>query len=95
MTNREREARRWWRQAVRDAESADINRRQDRHEVACFLGQQAAEKALYPNGLTDEVAPLDFSDAHDSARGIAAARSILDALERLLPTAVTASDLKT
>ena len=46
MTRREREARRWWRQARRDLESADIIARHDRHEVACFLAQQAAEKGL-------------------------------------------------
>ena len=46
MTKREAEARRWWRQALRDLESAEINARQDRHEVACFLCQQSAEKAL-------------------------------------------------
>ena len=46
MNNREREARRWWRQADRDLESGRITARHDRHEVACFLSQQAAEKAL-------------------------------------------------
>ena len=43
---REAEARRWWRQARRDLESAELNARHERHEVACFLAQQAAEKAL-------------------------------------------------
>ena len=139
MTKREREARRWWRQARRDLESADINAQHARHEVVCFLGQQAAAKALkaflyaqgespvlghslfdltrrgaayapelaelreaakildsyyvssrYPNGLTDDVAPLDFFDASDSQRALAAARRILDAVERLLPSPVTA-----
>ena len=46
MTKREREARRWWRQARRDLGSAEINARQELHEVACFLCQQAAEKGL-------------------------------------------------
>jgi HEPN domain-containing protein len=46
MTKRERAARRWWRQARRDLESATINADHARHEVACFLSQQAAEKAL-------------------------------------------------
>jgi HEPN domain-containing protein len=139
MTRREREARRWWRQARRDLESAEINAQHDRHEVACFLCQQAAEKALkaflyaqgegpvlghslldltqraaaytaalaalrpaaktldgyyipsrYPNGLTDDVAPVDFFDADDSGRGRTAARAILDALATVLPAAVTA-----
>lgn len=46
MTRRDREARRWWRQAKRDFESAEINAQHDRYEVACFLSQQAGEKAL-------------------------------------------------
>jgi HEPN domain-containing protein len=46
MGKRETEARRWWRQAERDFESAEINAREARHEVACFLCQQAAEKAV-------------------------------------------------
>lgn len=46
MTGREREARRWWRQAGRDLDSARVNAEQGIHEVACFLAQQSAEKAL-------------------------------------------------
>ena len=46
MGRRETEARRWWRQAERDLESAEINAREARHEVACFLCQQAADKAV-------------------------------------------------
>lgn len=140
MTKREREARRWWRQARRDLESADLIAVHARHEVACFLGQQAAEKALkaflyaqgedpvlghslltlvrraagytaslgdldesaktldgyyvpsrYPNGLTDDVAPLDFFGAPDAERALAAARAILDAVAALLPPPVTAA----
>lgn len=140
MTKREREARRWWRQAQRDLESAEINARHARHEVVCFLCQQAAEKGLkaflfaqgespvlghsllqltrrsatyappfgelrdpaktldgyyitsrYPNGLTDDVAPVDFFDAKDGERGLAAARSILATVDRHLPPAVTAA----
>jgi HEPN domain-containing protein len=139
MTKREREARRWWRQARRDLESAQINSRHQRHEVACFLCQQAAEKALkallygqgespvlghsllaltqraatyaaplgqlresakvldayyvsarYPNGLTDDVAPVDFFDESDSQRALAAAHTILEAVAVHLGTAVTA-----
>ena len=139
MTRREREARRWWRQARRDLESAEINERHARHEVVCFLAQQAGEKALkaflyaqgespvlghsllelttragsygtelaglreaaktldayyvpsrYPNGLTDDVAPLDFFEASDSVRALTAARSILEAVAHRLGSAVTA-----
>ena len=139
MTRRERESRRWWRQARRDLESAQINADNARHEVACFLCQQAAEKALkaflywqgespvighsllelsaraaqyaaefaglreaaktldayyipsrYPNGLTDDIAPVDFFDAADSARGLTAARTIVDLVAAHLPPGVTA-----
>jgi HEPN domain-containing protein len=115
-----------------------VNARSDLHEVACFLGQQAAEKGLkaflylqgedpvlghslfdltrrvgayaslltrlreaaktldgyyvpsrYPNGLTDDVAPLDFFAAEDSERALTAARTILDAIASHLPASVT------
>jgi HEPN domain-containing protein len=138
MNKREREARRWWRQARRDLESAEVNARHGIHEVACFLSQQAAEKGLkallyaqgespvlghslfdltrraadyaaaigevrepakvldgyyvssrYPNGLTDDVAPVDFFDAGDSQRALTAAQTILEAVARRLPPAVT------
>jgi HEPN domain-containing protein len=141
MTGREREARRWWRQARRDLESAEINAGHARHEVTCFLSQQAAEKALkaflyargespvlghsllaltqraddyepplgalrepakildayyipsrYPNGLTDDIAPLDFFDASDGERALASCRTILDAVGALLPPTVTRAD---
>jgi HEPN domain-containing protein len=140
MTRREREARRWWRQARRDLESAEINAEHARHEVVCFLCQQAAEKALkaflyaqgespvlghslleltqrssayqpalgalrehaklldgyyvpsrYPNGLTDDVAPLDFFDATDGRRALDAGRTLLVTVARHLPGPVTAS----
>lgn len=43
--NRE-ECARWLTQAQRDLEAAEVNRRAGYHEWACFLSQQAAEKAL-------------------------------------------------
>ena len=46
MNNNELEAARWTEQSKHDAEAADVNRREGYHEVACFLCQQAAEKAL-------------------------------------------------
>ncbi len=141
MTKREREARRWWRQARRDLESAEINARNARHEVVCFLGHQAAEKALkaflysqgespvlghalieltaraaayaaslaglreaaktldayyipsrYPNGLTDDVAPLDFFEASDGERALVAAGSVLGSVAPHLPPVVTAAE---
>ena len=46
MNNNEREAMRWLEQSKHDAKAADINRREGYPEIACFLCQQAAEKAL-------------------------------------------------
>ena len=43
MANREQD---WLRQAQRDLEQAQDCRKADRHEWACFIGQQAAEKAV-------------------------------------------------
>ena len=40
------EGARWLRQAERDLEDARFLRDNDRHNLACFLGQQAAEKAV-------------------------------------------------
>jgi len=43
MANRTRD---WLRQAMRDLEQAQDCRRAERHEWACFIAQQAAEKAV-------------------------------------------------
>jgi len=140
MTRRERESRRWWRQACRDLESAQINADNARHEVTCFLCQQAAEKALkaflyaqgespvighsllalcaraagyvaafanlreaaktldayyvpsrYPNGLSGDMAPADFFDAADSARGLTAARAVVHFVASHLPPAAAST----
>jgi len=40
------EARRWLTQALHDREAARLNRDHGFHEHACFMAQQAAEKAL-------------------------------------------------
>ena len=40
------EGARWLRQAVQDLEDADFSRDGGRFNLACFLGQQAAEKAV-------------------------------------------------
>ena len=51
------EGARWFRQAQRDLEDADFNWQGERYNVACFLCQQAAEKAvkayLYRRGAED------------------------------------------
>ena len=51
------EGARWFRQAERDLEDAAFNRQGERYNVACFLCQQAAEKAvkayLYRRGAED------------------------------------------
>ena len=51
------EGARWLRQAKQDLEDADFTREGERFNLACFLGQQAAEKALkaylYKRGAED------------------------------------------
>ena len=57
MPDHETEGARWLRQAIQDLEDADFNREGSRFNVACFLGHQAAEKAvkayLYHRGAED------------------------------------------
>jgi len=43
---RKEKGRRWFLQAVRDLDDAKFNLSGERYNVACFLAQQAAEKAL-------------------------------------------------
>lgn len=56
-TNRRAEGARWLRQAQQDLLDAQFNREGGRHNLACFLCQQAAEKAikayLYHRGAED------------------------------------------
>ena len=51
------EGARWFRQAEQDLEDAGFNRGGGRYNIACFLSQQAAEKAvkayLYRRGAED------------------------------------------
>ena len=51
------EGARWFQQAQRDLEDAAFNRQGERYHLACFLSQQAAEKALkaflYRRGAED------------------------------------------
>ncbi len=46
MNANQQEASRWLRQAQHDLRAAGVNRRAGFPEIACFLAQQAAEKAL-------------------------------------------------
>ncbi len=46
MNNNVQEARRWFEQSRHDARAAEMNSREGFPEIACFLCQQAAEKAL-------------------------------------------------
>lgn len=46
MKSRKKEARRWFLQGQQDLEDARFNLSGKRYNVACFLAQQAAEKAL-------------------------------------------------
>ncbi len=41
-----RRVRDWWRQALRNLSSAEVNRSHGLHEEACYESHQAAEKAL-------------------------------------------------
>ena len=57
MADYRKEGARWFRQAVQDLDDADFTRDGSRFNLACFLGQQAAEKALkaylYHRGAED------------------------------------------
>jgi HEPN domain-containing protein len=57
MPDHATEGARWLRQAEKDLEDAEFLREGDRFNLACFLGQQAAEKAvkafLYHRGAED------------------------------------------
>lgn len=46
MNANQQEADRWLRQAQHDLRAAEVNRQAEFPEIACFLAQQAAEKAL-------------------------------------------------
>ncbi len=84
----EREYRRWIRQAESDLDDAEYNASGGRYSLACFLSQQAAEKALkaYLYGLGNElvwghsVAELleDASGSDPGFRDLAAKGSFLD-----------------
>jgi len=79
MNKKGKEAARWFSQAQKDLEDADYNLRGSRYNIACFLSQQSAEKALkaylYYKGerqvwghsvadLVDDSASLDASFKH-------------------------------
>ena len=57
MTNQRAEGARWLRQAKQDLDDAGFLREGNRFNLACFLGQQAGEKAvkayLYHRGAED------------------------------------------
>lgn len=57
MADYRKEGARWFRQAMQDLDDADFSRDGSRFNLACFLGQQAAEKALkaylYHRGAED------------------------------------------
>jgi HEPN domain-containing protein len=46
MKNLQREAQRWWRQALSDLAFLPIVRQAGKYDTCCFLAQQTAEKAL-------------------------------------------------
>jgi len=51
MNNNLAEGRRWLAQARYDVQAAALNAREDFPEIACFLAQQASEKALVETHL--------------------------------------------
>ena len=57
MADYRKEGARWFRQAIQDLDDAGFSRDGSRFNLACFLGQQAAEKALkaylYHRGAED------------------------------------------
>jgi HEPN domain-containing protein len=67
----DKEATRWFRQAVYDLEAAKWNREGGYHENACFLAQQAVEKALksvlYSTGKRKILTHSTFSLAKECA----------------------------
>ncbi|ODS35522.1 MAG: hypothetical protein A7315_14695 [Candidatus Altiarchaeales archaeon WOR_SM1_79] len=67
----DKEAERWFRQAVYDLEAAKWNMEGEYHENACFLAQQAVEKALkavlYSTGKRKILTHSTFSLARECA----------------------------
>jgi HEPN domain-containing protein len=46
MKDNKQDAKRWFSQALRDLDDANFNLKGERFNIACFLSQQSAEKAL-------------------------------------------------
>ncbi|KAA1277742.1 MAG: HEPN domain-containing protein [SAR202 cluster bacterium] len=46
MPDFKKEGLRWLQQSQKDLEDAEFNQNGNRFNIACFLGQQAAEKAI-------------------------------------------------
>jgi hypothetical protein len=76
----EGEGRRWLEQARADLDDAAYLLAGSRFNVACFIAQQAAEKALkYPNGLPGGV-PKNAFDRVEADRALAIATDITAAV---------------
>lgn len=70
----------WLRQAMRDLEQAQDCQRATRHEWACFIAQQAAEKAVkarYPNSHP-EGAPFEHYGPLQSEEAIRYASEVIE-----------------
>lgn len=72
------EGRRWLDQARQDLDDARYLREGDRHNLACFHSQQAAEKA-HPNGLPGGL-PAKAFDRDDADAAIDRAARIVEAV---------------
>jgi HEPN domain-containing protein len=84
MNQNLQEARRWIAQARHDADAAALNAREGYAALACFLAQQATEKALcYPNGLPGGI-PHEVYTQTQAEDAISGARQVLDQVGRLL-----------
>lgn len=87
MTKPKKEAKRWFDQGLRDAESAVKVKAQGIYEVSCFLAQQAAEKLLkaflYYNGEAPVVGHSTFFLAKQCQEYEARFKQVLRACKRL------------
>jgi HEPN domain-containing protein len=87
MTKPKKEAKRWFDQGIRDAESAVKVKEQGIFELSCFLAQQAAEKLLkaflYYQGEAPVVGHSTFYLAKQCQEYNAQFKTVLRACKRL------------
>lgn len=81
---------RWLRQAQHDLSDAEYSLAGRRYSLACFLSQQAAEKALkaylstrYPNSLPGGI-PAEAFDESDARRAVRRAGDVIGLVQTKL-----------